>query len=139
MKLNLVDYQNQLVDRMAAATGVSVGMDPIRIAVKDKVFNIDAQWVDFIESLPTITRIPQTDKFVLGSCHSRGRVFMVLDLALALGEIEATPNSKLIAFKGRDLALSARLATPSEIDQLPHVDFRAEILGNSARFFSHLS
>lgn len=124
---------------MAAATGVSVGMDPIRIAVKDKVFNIDAQWVDFIESLPTITRIPQTDKFVLGSCHSRGRVFMVLDLALALGEIEATPNSKLIAFKGRDLALSARLATPSEIDQLPHVDFRAEILGNSARFFSHLS
>lgn len=139
MKLNTVAYQHEISALMAAAKGSTVAAEPISVVSANKVYRIDAQWVDFLEPMPAVTPLPRTENFVLGACHARGRVLTVLDLALARGEKVRPKNTKLIALRGRDLALCAPLATQNEIAQLASADFCADVLGQGARFLSHFS
>lgn len=139
MRLNIVAYQQEIGALMAAAKGSTVPAEPIRVVSANKVYRIDAQWVDFLEPMPPVTPLPRSERFVLGACHARGRVLTVLDLALVRGETSRPLNSKLIALRGRDLALCAPLATQHDIERLDSADFCAEVLGQGARFLSHLS
>ena len=124
---------------MAQAVADVIAPDSIHVVAAGRVFRIAPEMVDFVDQMPSVTPLPRAEAFVLGSCHARGRIFTVLDLGVALGLSSSSIKRKLVAFKGRDFAISASLATEKEMQDLPSVDFKSEFLGANAHYFIQLS
>jgi chemotaxis signal transduction protein len=138
MSFDPVAYQHELDEKIARAKETPQNASAISVVAGQSVYNIDPQTVDFVDQVPSITPMPRTDNFVMGACHARGRMLKVLDLAAALGEARAHLG-KLIAFKGRDIAIYAPLATEQDKQKYQQLDFRAAALGDKARLFLSLT
>lgn len=137
VRRDLGQYQRDLAQKIARADKSSSGIAPISVVAGSTVYQINPAWVDFVENIQPITPVPLPDRFVLGVCRVRGRVLQALDLAKALGVAER-PGSKIIAIKGRDIAIVAPLATAQERSRLQALAFEPSLLGANARLLSHL-
>jgi len=129
MSLDIVGYQNDINSQISDAGKVGAAdAGFLYLIANRKILKLSNSLVDFVDQMPPLTKFPMTPKHVLGTCHSRGRVFVVIDLSLlgdstvgASSSGSSASLSKLIAIKGRDVALIAAFASSLEIDELEHV------------------
>lgn len=138
MKLDIVAYHNSITELMRNSVSNSFEKNYVRVNTDRSVFKIDASLIDFVEPFGHATPIPMAEHFVLGVCHARGRVLLALDMTLATGGYKSLSNSKLIAFKSRDVALVAQLSSEESMSNMNEVDFSPENLSGSPLLLSYL-
>lgn len=134
-RVDIAAYQRGLSEKLAKADTFAATATPIEVVAGDAVHRIASSAVDFVEDLPAITPVPGKEPFVLGVCRVRGRVLYVLDLATALSA-PRRQGARIIAFKGRDVALVAPLASIKEKTSLRQADFQPAVFGSG--YLSHL-
>lgn len=134
-RVDIAAYQRALSEKLATADTFASASTPIDVVAGGKTHRIPSATVDFVEDIPAITPVPGKEPFVLGVCRVRGRVLHVLDLAVALGA-PRRQGGRIIAFKGRDVALVAPLASIQEKTSLPQADFQPGVFGSG--YLSHL-
>lgn len=118
-RLDIVGYQQE-IHTLLAQSGQSTdegGRRTLRIKSNGESFGIDADRISHIDFLQDITPLPGAQSWMLGVCHTKGRVVLVIDAAVANGG-DRTSGGKLICLKGRDFAILAELDDEQSADSV---------------------
>lgn len=84
-------------------------------------YGVDVRLVQEIIRLSEITQVPRAPQFVKGVINLRGRIVPVIDLKrkLALGEVEATRQARIVVVKVRDRLMGLLVDGASQVLKVP--------------------
>jgi purine-binding chemotaxis protein CheW len=84
-------------------------------------YGVDVRLVQEIIRLAEITQVPRAPQFVKGVINLRGRIVPVIDLKrkLALGEVEATRQARIVVVKVRDRLMGLLVDGASQVLKVP--------------------
>jgi purine-binding chemotaxis protein CheW len=84
-------------------------------------YGVDVRLVQEIIRLSEITQVPRAPQFVKGVINLRGRIVPVIDLKrkLALGEVEATRQSRIVVVKVRERLMGLLVDGASQVLKVP--------------------
>jgi len=84
-------------------------------------YGVDVRQVQEIRRVGDITSVPRAPEFVRGVINLRGRILPVLDLKrkLALGEVAASRNSRIVVVRVRERLLGLLVDGASQVPKIP--------------------
>jgi purine-binding chemotaxis protein CheW len=84
-------------------------------------YGVDVKQVQEIRRVTEITAVPRAPEFMRGVINLRGRILPVMDLRckLGLGEVGATPNTRIIVVRVRDRLLGLLVDGASQVLKVP--------------------
>jgi purine-binding chemotaxis protein CheW len=84
-------------------------------------YGVDVKQVQEIRRVTEITAVPRAPEFMRGVINLRGRILPVMDLRckLGLGEVGATPNTRIIVVRVRERLLGLLVDGASQVLKVP--------------------
>ncbi len=84
-------------------------------------YGVDVRQVQEIRRVGDITSVPRAPEFVRGVINLRGRILPVLDLKrkLALGEVAASRNARIVVVRVRERLLGLLVDGASQVPKIP--------------------
>jgi len=84
-------------------------------------YGVDVKQVQEIRRVTEITSVPRAPEFMRGVINLRGRILPVMDLRckLGLGEVAATPNTRIIVVRVRERLLGLLVDGASQVLKVP--------------------
>ena len=84
-------------------------------------YGVDVRLVQEIIRLSEITQVPRAPQFVKGVINLRGRIIPVIDLKrkLALGEVEASKQARIVVVKVRERLMGLLVDGASQVLKVP--------------------
>jgi purine-binding chemotaxis protein CheW len=84
-------------------------------------YGVDVKQVQEIRRVTEITAVPRAPEFIRGVINLRGRILPVMDLRckLGLGEVGATPNTRIIVVRVRERLLGLLVDGASQVLKVP--------------------
>ncbi len=84
-------------------------------------YGVDVKQVQEIRRVTEITAVPRAPEFMRGVINLRGRILPVMDLRckLGLGEVGATPNTRIIVVRLRERLLGLLVDGASQVLKVP--------------------
>jgi len=89
--------------------------------LKDEEFAVSVQQIGSIERIQTITRVPNTEKFVKGVINLRGVVTPIIDLRTRLGieETEYNDSTRIIIVYLDDMEVGLIVDAANDVIDIP--------------------
>lgn len=88
----------------------------------DEEYGLEIDFVQSIERMQPITRVPNAPSFVKGLINLRGNVVPIIDLRakLDLEKIQYTPNTRIIITRFNEIELGLIVDQTSDVLDVPH-------------------
>ena len=109
-RLDVIGYQQEIHRLLSDTSSLDSKAAEITLRAGDELYEIDSSQISHIDFPSDFTPIPGAQRWVVGVCHSKGRVVVVIDFAIMQG-LPKTKNGRLLVLKSRDIALMAEIET----------------------------